>query len=480
MESPPDRASEPLAPENPSPASTSAARRRERLRVAGAVGLPVVVLLVAQFRVAGSIVQRADELGVLLSESHAAASLLERHIGYGGLIHHFKNYVLRPGEERYRRAALADASASLELVATLERRAASLGIAGRLERTREMIEHYSTELARVRAFADEGLGSRAIDARVRFDDEHALRESEALLARLGAEVDARLVALRRQGRHVTLLGTLGTIGLGALAVGLVSWRSRRYLATISRVNAHLEASNERLRSANTALGQFAGIVSHDLKTPLRHIGFFSELIAEDVDDHEAIERHLDDIHGAVTRMDAIIASLLDFTRTGFAHPELETIELDAFLESVRDTFAPELADGGARLDIDVSGTVRIDPTLMTRVFENLVGNSLKYVADGESARVLVRTEPSDRGTLVSITDEGIGIDPAHAERVFEPLERLHGVTSGYEGVGIGLSLARSIVESHGGRLWLDTEHRGGTRMLLALPDPAEAELERAA
>ena len=109
---------------------------------------------------------------------------------------------------------------------------------------------------------------------------------------------------------------------------------------------------------------------------------------------------------------------------------------------------------------------------MTRAFVNLIGNSLKYVADGEGARVVVRTEPAGRGTLVSITDEGIGIDAAHAERVFEPLERLHGVTSGYDGVGIGLSLARSIVESHGGRLWLDTGHTGGTRMLLSLPDTA--------
>lgn len=435
----------------------------------------VVIVLATQLWSAVGVVSRTAELRRVLSGSHAAAALLERRIGYGGLVHDFKNYVLRPDEDGYRTSALAGAEEALVLLRRLRESAGSIGIDARLTRTREMIESHAARLER--ELSASGRDPRFIDERVRFDDQLALQEVALLVEQLDAAVDGRLVELQRRGTMTTLLSTAGTASVGGILVGLVMRRQRRHAEALAALAAILAASDAGLARANTSLGQFAGIVSHDLKTPLRHTNMLSELILEDRNDAVAVKHHVRGINRLVGQMGSIIESLLDYTRTGFAQPRSEAIDLVSLLAGIERDLGPELRRGNARLELDIDLDVepRADPELLTRLFTNLIGNSLKYARTGTPARVLVHAEVDGGRTVCSVTDNGIGIDSRFAEKIFEPLQRLHGPHSAYEGVGIGLSLARSIVESHGGSIWLDTDVVQGTRITFSLPHAARIE-----
>ena len=436
----------------------------------------VALVLVVQIGSAASVRDRTAALRGVLAEGHAVAAQLERRIGYGGLVHDFKNYVLRPDEDRYRTSALANAEEALALLERLRASADRLGIDARLTHTREMIESYAARLERVRDLSANGRDPGFVDERVRFDDQPALQEVELVIAALDGAIDARLLELQRHGTLTTLLSTAGTAALGALLVAAVARRQRRHAEALGALADSLAESNVGLARANTALGQFAGIVSHDLKTPLRHINVFGALIVEDRDDAEAVERHVDGTSRLVGQMESMVDSLLDFTRAGFAQPRVERFELAALLAGIERDLHPELERGRAHLELDVEldETVLADPELLTRVFANLIGNSLKYARAETPARIVVRAGLEDGRLVCSVTDNGIGIDARFAEQIFEPLQRLHGPQSPYTGVGIGLSLARSIVESHGGSIRLDTDVTDGTRIVFSLPHARRA------
>ena len=457
---------------------------RGLLRPVPLLVLALAIALGAQLALAASEARRAAELRETLSESHALANALERRIGYGGLIHEFKNYVLRPDEDGYRVAALEDAARALELVDRLEGGAAELGLEADLDDTREMIESYAARLVEVRELSAAGRGPGFVDRRVRFDDSRALFEVERLLEAIDRSVDARLVALARRGALQSALATAVTAALGLVCIGVVTRRQRRHAAAVQALVDELSAKNAELERANVSLSQFAGIVSHDLRTPIRHVELAGALIEEGAEDPETLEEGVSIVRRSAHRMDAIVNGLLDFTKTGFASPRAEELDACRFLETARAELAAEERAAGASLELDLRvepGTgLLADPVLLTRVLSNLVGNSLKYARDGTRPRIVIGARYADAAPVagardrppaleLSVADDGIGIDPRFAERIFEPLERLHPADDRYGGVGIGLSLAKSIVEGHGGRIGLDTRYTEGTRMVLALP-----------
>ena len=451
---------------------------------AGTRLIPVLVAafalaLVCQLALAASEARRTAELRDALSRSHALAGALERRIGYGGLIHDFKNYVLRPDETGYRRAAREDAAAALDLVGRLDASAAEFGLDADLGDTREMIESYAARLRTVGELSAAGLDPGVVDERVRFDDTRALLEVERLITTIDASIEARLVELERRGALGSAAGTGITAGLGLLCIALVNRRQRRHSAALRTLLDELRTSNAELERANLSLSQFAGIVSHDLKTPIRHVELAGAMMADERDDADVVEEGVSIVRRSARRMDSIVDGLLDFTKTGFARPRAAELDVLGFLEGVRTELAGEERAAGARIELDAAvepGTrVRADPVLLTRVLSNLVGNSLKYARDGVPPRIVIGVAlaqgaaPDAEGIEFSVADDGIGIDPRFAERVFEPLERLHPADDRYGGVGIGLSLAKSIVEGHGGRIRLDTRYTGGARVVFGLP-----------
>ena len=431
---------------------------------------------------ATSILSDTSALRTVLAEAHITAKQLEHRLGYGGLIHNFKNYVLRPDEENYRVAAMNDAIEALSLLDRIEQNSAKYGIEANLEKTHEMLNSYAQKLDVVRMYSALGASPQSIDEQVRFDDKPALKEVSLVLAQLDQVIDKRLIQLHDRGLLTSLLSTVSTAALGILLIAIVIRRQRRYNEALGSFAENLTASNEQLAKANVSLSQFAGIVSHDLKTPIRFVNTFNKMIVEDIEDSQAIEQHVEHIDQQVQRMDAIIDSLLDFTKLGFTKPHIKEIDVISLFDDVEESVRPEMERHNARVEFidELYTPVLADPMLVRRVFISLMNNSLKYTSGEERTQIAVRAVTDGKQALFSVSDNGIGIDARFATKIFEPMTRLHSAQSRYKGVGIGLSLAKTIIENHDGLIWLDEKHTPGTRVVFSLPLAQFAEQKKAA
>ncbi|WP_017616144.1 HAMP domain-containing histidine kinase [Nocardiopsis salina] len=256
--------------------------------------------------------------------------------------------------------------------------------------------------------------------------------------------------------------------------------ARRKLQEQSRL---LESQTEELRRSNLELEQFAYVASHDLQEPLRKIASFVQLL------QRRYQGRLDDradsyivfaVEGA-KRMQTLINDLLAFSRVGRTK-NFAPVDLDvAFTDSLV-SLSARLEEAEAEVTGDRMPTVEGDRTLLTQVFFNLVGNAVKFRGqDPPRVHVGVRREGDE--WIFCCTDNGIGIEPQYADRIFVIFQRLH-TRDKYSGTGIGLSMCKKIVEFHGGRIWLDTTEREsgqtGTRICWSLPVASEEEGEEPA
>jgi PAS domain S-box-containing protein len=226
---------------------------------------------------------------------------------------------------------------------------------------------------------------------------------------------------------------------------------------------------ERLAQSNEELEQFAYVASHDLQEPLRMVSSYTQLLARRYKDK------LDDnarefIHYAVegaTRMQVLINDLLAYSRLDTRGGNVVPTSSEAGLERALANLRLAIEESGAAVTHGPLPTVIADAVLLTQLFQNLVGNALKF-RGAEPARVHVSAERSDDNWLFAVRDNGIGIDPSYGERIFVIFQRLHGRTE-YPGTGIGLAICKKIVERHGGRIWLDGASGPGATFRFTLP-----------
>jgi len=231
----------------------------------------------------------------------------------------------------------------------------------------------------------------------------------------------------------------------------------------------LETALER---SNTELEQFAYVVSHDLRQPLRMISSYTSLLSRQLgtDLDGQAKDFLAYILDGSKRMNDMMASLLEYSRVGRKGEPMEKVESRRLAEEAIHFLHPIIDD--AKAEIIVEGEwpqIVASPNELTRLFQNLIGNALKYQAPGNRPQVALKAWKQGKDCLFSVTDNGIGIDPAQADRLFKVFQRLH-TEAAYEGSGIGLAVCRKIVERHGGTIWLDGDFGGpGARFVLSLP-----------
>ncbi len=224
----------------------------------------------------------------------------------------------------------------------------------------------------------------------------------------------------------------------------------------------LEASNERLE-------QFAYAASHDLQEPLRMVSSYLQLIDQrygDELDEDGTEFLTYAVDGA-DRMRAMIDGLLAYSRIETQGTAFEPVALGAVLEDVRKDLEIRIEETDADVSIEPLPSVEGDETQLRQLFQNLLSNALEYSGD---ERPVVRVEAERDGSrwLVSVRDEGIGIEPTNQERIFDVFERLHG-SHEQRGTGIGLAICERIVERHGGEIRVESEPGEGAAFVLALP-----------
>jgi len=290
------------------------------------------------------------------------------------------------------------------------------------------------------------------------------------LHRLAAQV--RRVASGDFDHEVTVPGPREVTHLAA-DVNTMRERILQELSATRDNNAVLKAHATELQRSNSELEQFAYVASHDLQEPLRKVASFTQLLQRryagklDARADQYIEFAVD----GAKRMQALINDLLAYSRVGRSDREPALVSSDAALTQARANLAEQIEQTGATIESGHLPLVLAELPLLIAVFQNLLSNALKF--RGEKApRVVVTVSRDEPFWLFSFSDNGIGIEPEYAERIFVIFQRLH-ERSAYAGTGIGLSMTRKIIEYFGGQIWLDTTFTGGTRFCFTLPMPQE-------
>ncbi|MBD3221010.1 GAF domain-containing protein [bacterium] len=269
-------------------------------------------------------------------------------------------------------------------------------------------------------------------------------------------------------------GRLIDVDVGATFLDLDGGRVQAFVHDITDRLAHereLEASVEALARSNAELEQFAYLASHDLREPLRKVQAFGGRLVAMLDDRldDKSRDYLDRVVSSADRMQRLIDDLLSYSRITTRAQPVEPVDLAAVAERVCEDLELRIEETGARVDIGSLPTVMAEPVHMHVLFQNLIGNSLKFHREGvrPEVRVSAVSDP-DAGTVtLTFTDNGIGFEPHYTDRIFRIFQRLH-PRDEYEGTGIGLALCEKIVTRHGGRITADGRPGEGATFTVTL------------
>ncbi len=245
--------------------------------------------------------------------------------------------------------------------------------------------------------------------------------------------------------------------------------SVRLLDQLGRTHGQLKARNAELEGSNRQLRQFAYVVSHDLKEPLRTVAGHCRRLAvhcRDTLDAQA-RRHLETAIEGTERMQRLIDDLLAYSHLAAAPVSRQRVDLAEVVRQAVDACREAVQQAQAAVRIGSLPAVLGSPALLGQVFQNLVSNALKFRGARAPVIDISATTEGDR-CRVAVVDNGMGIAPEHCERIFELFERLHAAGE-YPGSGIGLAVCRRVVERHGGRIWVESQPGQGSRFYVELP-----------
>ena len=246
-------------------------------------------------------------------------------------------------------------------------------------------------------------------------------------------------------------------------------RVLRWFGTNTDIDTQLQ-TERALRRANSDLEQFAYSASHDLQEPLRSVKIYSEMLVRRCSaqlDPEAL-RYLDFLQSGAARMEALIRDLLAYTQVTHMETPPEETDLNGALTTALASLSDAIAESGATIEAPLLPSLHVHAVHMHQLFQNLVGNALKYRRDIPPV-VRISVEKVGRMWQFSLADNGIGIAPEYQQRVFGLFRRLHG-SGKYAGTGIGLSICQRIVERYGGRIWVESQPGEGSTFFWTLPE----------
>jgi len=259
--------------------------------------------------------------------------------------------------------------------------------------------------------------------------------------------------------------------LASVATAIALYRLvPRIFALISAVKIS-EERRVKLQAANNELEAFASTVSHDLRAPLRAVQGMACALTEDFGGQlePGAREYLDQITDASRRMDVMIRDLLEYSRVSRSEFELKSVDLQVVLAEAQALIEADSKERGAKVQVEGPlSNVVANPTLLTQVMANLLGNAIKFVAPG--VRPLVRVFAQDKGNhlRVCVKDNGIGIPPEYQNRIFNVFERLHSQAK-YPGTGIGLAIVQKAVARMKGQLGLESVPGQGSCFWIELP-----------
>ncbi|HWA99189.1 MAG TPA: ATP-binding protein, partial [Pirellulales bacterium] len=211
------------------------------------------------------------------------------------------------------------------------------------------------------------------------------------------------------------------------------------------------------------------IASHDLQEPLRKIIAFSQLLEQDLGGElcEPARKDLYYIVDAAGRMRKLVQDLLAYSRAGRGAMTWEEVSLNECADQALDAIAIRIEETSAQISRDPLPTVHGDRTLLVQLYQNLIGNAIKFVRD-RRPEIHLTAEVQAGEWILGVRDNGIGIAPQYRQQIFGPFQRLHS-RSEYDGTGVGLAICQTTVERHGGKIWVESEPDVGSQFKFTLP-----------
>src|SRR2546423_1039605 len=267
----------------------------------------------------------------------------------------------------------------------------------------------------------------------------------------------------------------GAIGRGDFSkpVTTVGASKFRFLAqSMDEMRRQLHSQHAELERSNAELAEFASVVAHDLRSPLTSIAGFSQLLQEHYADHRDAKatKCITGILDGAKRMQALIEDVLAYAQVGAQAPPPEPIDCAVVVERAVANLHAAIDERGALVTHGDLPTVTADATQLSQVFQNLIGNAIKYCR--ETPRVAISAQREGADWHFCVRDNGIGLDAADAEHIFGIFQRARSAVE-YPGTGIGLAICKKTIERHGGRIWAESCVGNGTTLKCTLP-PREA------
>ncbi len=269
-------------------------------------------------------------------------------------------------------------------------------------------------------------------------------------------------------------------------VGLQIVENQNLIRKVSGLNEALEyerhvsalqkESAEKLKDLNDKLNRFAYAAAHDLQEPVRVISILADFISSHNGDlpEEEIQNCLDQMGKHAQRARKLVVEILEFSRITDMEITFQLVSLSKLFRSTLGLFADSLEPLESEFKLDNLGTAYCDERMMRMLFQNIISNSIKYRKD-DMVEMHVSSRLENNGRVLAFKDHGVGFDPRFSEEIFSPFKRLHRHDE-VEGSGIGLSLCRTVVERHGGRMWTDAVEGKGATFYVWLPLVQESAL----
>lgn len=229
---------------------------------------------------------------------------------------------------------------------------------------------------------------------------------------------------------------------------------------------------EELERSNKDLEQFAYVASHDLQEPLRAVTGFVQLLRQELDNKltDTTSEYMTFVIEGVSRMQSLISGLLQYSRIGH-HGQIRSIDARGALDRALAHLQVSIQETNTKITFDDLPMVRMDSVQLSQLFQNLVGNAIKFRSNG-NPEIHIGAVRQDSSWRFSVADNGIGIEPQYAEKIFLIFQRLH-TRDKYPGTGIGLAICKKIIERHGGEIWVESAIGRGSTFYFTVPDKGE-------
>ena len=259
---------------------------------------------------------------------------------------------------------------------------------------------------------------------------------------------------------------------------LLTKANRNAVHYADSVTHELQLEKARLERSNADLEQFAYVASHDLQEPLRMVGNFTQLLQKRYEGQldEKADSYINYAVDGVKRMQQLLTELLSYSRVGSQGAPLAPTDSEKACRNVVQNLRKLIDETGAQIDIGPLPEVQGDYTQLCQVFQNLIGNAIKFQASGQTPHIEIKAGENSGEWSFTITDNGIGMDPQYHEKIFVMFQRLH-TRDAYPGTGVGLAICKKIVIRHGGRIWVDSAQGAGSTFGFTLAKAVANDME---